>query len=108
DETPAQGTLATETSTSARLSASSRRSGETDDLTQIIGLNADTQRKLNEMGIYHLYQIADWGPARIQWVEEKLGEPGRVDTERWVAQARSLRMPAAATVSETEDLHTNA
>ena len=90
-ETTALGTLLADAAPPVRVSKPAN--GVADDLTQIIGLNEETEKKLNEIGIFHLYQIADWGPARIQWIESKLGESGRVESERWVAQARTLRMP---------------
>ena len=70
----------------------SAKNGEKDDLTQIIGLDKDAEKTLNRLGVFYLYQIADWGPARIKWIEEKIGEEGRVERERWVAQARTLRL----------------
>ena len=70
----------------------SAKNGDKDDLTQIIGLDEDTQKTLNRLGVMHLYQIADWGPARIKWIEDKIGEDGRIERERWVSQARTLRL----------------
>jgi|GEM_PF-1842330 len=70
----------------------SAKNGEKDDLTQIIGLDQKTEETLNRLGVFYLYQIADWGPARIKWIEEKISQDGRVERERWVAQARTLRL----------------
>ncbi|MEL7491138.1 MAG: hypothetical protein AAGJ73_10490 [Pseudomonadota bacterium] len=70
----------------------SAKNGEKDDLTQIIGLDSSTEKALNRLGVYYLYQIADWGPARTKWIEDKIGDEGRIERERWVAQARTLRL----------------
>lgn len=64
--------------------------GREDDLTQIIGLDEDTEKRLNGLGVFHLRQIAAWSPSEARWVEMKLNEPGRVIRERWPEQAQSL------------------
>jgi len=92
-----QGTLTTEDTTSTTTNTGPKRfkaakNGEKDDLTQIIGLDGSTEKMLNRLGVYYLYQVADWGPARIKWIEEKIDAEGRVERERWVAQARTLRL----------------
>ena len=63
---------------------------ERDDLTQIIGVEADTQTALNGIGVYYLTQIASWSEAHMLWVEEKIGAGGRIRNERWSEQASSL------------------
>lgn len=65
--------------------------GQRDDLTQIIGIDGATERKLNALGVYHLRQIAAWDDGAARWVEFRLNEPGRVARERWTEQAASLR-----------------
>lgn len=67
-----------------------RDDGRRDDLTQIIGLDDDTEDRLNKLGVFSLEQIAGWTPANIAWAEEQLGAEGRVEEEHWVEQARSL------------------
>ena len=58
-----------------------------DDLTQIIGIDRDTERRLNQLGIYHLSQIAAWDDGAARWIETRLNDPGRVERERWTDQA---------------------
>lgn len=65
--------------------------GPVDDLTVIIGVDEACAQRLNTIGVYYLRQLAEWGPARAAWVEHKLGEPGRIDREQWIEQARSLQ-----------------
>ncbi|MEO0400036.1 MAG: hypothetical protein AAF224_11530 [Pseudomonadota bacterium] len=62
-----------------------------DDLTQIIGLDTETAKRLNALGVYHFQQIAAWDEANIRWIEYRLDDPGRIDRERWPEQAASLR-----------------
>lgn len=64
--------------------------GPPDDLTQIIGVDPATERRLNALGVFHLRQIAAWDEGAARWIEIRLNEPGRVARERWVEQASSL------------------
>lgn len=66
-----------------------------DDLRQISGIGARLEETLNEMGIYHYDQIADWSRANVRWIDERLRFRGRVDREGWVPQARQLAAAAA-------------
>ncbi len=67
------------------------RAGGGDDLTRIRGVGPKLQETLRENGIWHLDQIADWGPAEVAWMDANLaGFPGRVSRDDWVAQARVL------------------
>jgi predicted flap endonuclease-1-like 5' DNA nuclease len=63
---------------------------EPDDLTRIKGIGRVLQAKLNELGIVTFQQIADFGQADIERVNEKLDFPGRIERERWVDQAKDL------------------
>ncbi|MCB2113491.1 MAG: hypothetical protein R3C42_07460 [Parvularculaceae bacterium] len=67
-----------------------RPDGDPDDLTQIIGIDIDTEQKLNEIGVYHLRQIAGWDEGAARWIELRLNDPGRVTRERWADQAGSI------------------
>jgi predicted flap endonuclease-1-like 5' DNA nuclease len=61
-----------------------------DALIWIEGIGPHTESRLNALGIRKFAQIADWTPSNGRWIDEKLGEPGRVAREDWVAQARRL------------------
>lgn len=63
--------------------------GPKDDLTQIIGLDAPTEARLNALGVFYLRQIAGWDGPCVRWIEEQLEAPGRIDREHWVEQART-------------------
>lgn len=64
--------------------------GQADDLTQIIGIDRPTEKRLNELGVYHLRQIASWDDGAARWIEIRLNEPGRVVRERWSEQASAI------------------
>lgn len=64
--------------------------GPKDDLTQIIGIDQPTEKKLNDLGVFHLRQIAAWDDSAARWIEIRLNAPGRVVRERWAEQASSI------------------
>ena len=68
---------------------SAPRSGKADDLKTIEGIGPATERLCNELGFFHLDQIAGWTSPEIAWVDANLkGFKGRVTRDRWVAQAK--------------------
>ena len=64
--------------------------GEEDDLKRIKGIGPVNERALNELGIYKFGQIAAWTPANVDWVEDFMSFPGRIEREDWIAQAKTL------------------
>lgn len=64
--------------------------GAPDDLRRIKGIGPQNARRLNELGIHHLRQIAAWTPEEVRWVGAALAFPGRIEREGWVAQAQAL------------------
>ena len=72
--------------------------GQEDDLEVINGIGPMLGELLNEIGVYYFWQIADWGPAEVQWVDNKLEHfKGRIDRDEWVSQAKELaRLPTSA------------
>ena len=78
--------------------------GEEDDLEVINGIGPMLCELLNDIGVYYFWQIADWGPAEIEWVDQKLEHfKGRIERDDWVGQARVLaKSPTAAPRPGTE------
>lgn len=70
---------------------------EPDDLTRIKGIGKVLQAKLNELGIVTYRQIAEFTPADISRVNEKLDFPGRIEREKWVEQAQELSQKGTST-----------
>lgn len=68
----------------------SPRGGHGDDLKLIKGVERVNERRLHALGIWHFDQIASWTKANITWVGSYLAFPGRIERERWVAQAKTL------------------
>jgi predicted flap endonuclease-1-like 5' DNA nuclease len=63
------------------------RGGKADDLKQIKGIGAKTESALNDLGVYHLDQIAAWSPANVDWLEGRIAVKGRIRREQWIEQA---------------------
>lgn len=61
-----------------------------DDLTQIWGIGAVNQTRLNENGVFRFHQIAAWTPEMIEHFDHLLGFKGRIAREGWVDQAQRL------------------
>lgn len=72
--------------------------GKADDLTRIKGIGPKLRARLNELGIFHFKQIADWSDTEALWVDEFLAFKGRVARENWITQARVLSANGSATV----------
>jgi NADH-quinone oxidoreductase subunit E len=64
--------------------------GKADDLTRIKGVGPKINQLLQELGVHHYRQIAAWTPGEIAWINSKLDFKGRVQREKWVAQARAM------------------
>jgi NADH-quinone oxidoreductase subunit E len=64
--------------------------GSIDDLTVISGVGPGNQQELNELGIYHYWQIASWTPENVAWVSNRIRFPKRIVRENWMAQAAKL------------------
>lgn len=74
------------------------RGGKADDLTQIYGVDPETQKKLNGLGIYHYDQIASLTPGNRRWLFRQLGYEGRFPSWwwRWRYDAEKLMGTGAA------------
>ncbi|HEY4919072.1 MAG TPA: 30S ribosomal protein S2 [Xanthobacteraceae bacterium] len=66
--------------------------GVADDLAKLTGVSPAIEKKLNDLGIFHYWQIAGLGPDAAHNVGEEMGLPGRVDG--WIAQAKALSAEA--------------
>ncbi|MEO1073299.1 MAG: hypothetical protein AAFX77_13525 [Pseudomonadota bacterium] len=64
--------------------------GRADDLKLIKGVGAVLERRLNDAGIFHFWQIADLRKSQMDALEAVLRFPGRMTRDNWKAQARAL------------------
>jgi len=64
--------------------------GNADDLKLIKGVGAVLERRLNEAGVFHFWQIAQMRKAQVDTLEAALRFPGRIARDNWKVQARAL------------------
>jgi small subunit ribosomal protein S2 len=87
-EAPAVDEALPEPAAEAGFEALSGPRGVADDLKKLSGVSPTIEKKLNDLGIFHYWQIAGLGPAAAHNIGEEVGLPGRVDG--WIAQAKEL------------------
>ena len=85
---PDTGVSVTENMRPDRLSAP--RDGQADDLKRISGIGPVIEGTLNEEGVYHFQQIADFTPDNVKWVDQNVAIPGRVERDDWIGQSQAL------------------
>lgn len=61
-----------------------------DDLKLIKGIGPVLERRLNELGIRTLADLAALSPERVKEIDAAIDFPGRVERERWIEQAKEL------------------
>ena len=66
------------------------RKGLADDLKRIAGVGPKIEGILNKLGVFHFDQIAAWSKKEIEWVDDQLKFKGRIEREKWIAQAKKL------------------
>ena len=70
--------------------------GEPDDLKRINGISPKLEQRLNDLGVFHYWQLADLEPALMQSLDKQLRAKGQVEREDWVGQAKKLVESVAA------------
>ena len=66
-----------------------------DDLKRIKGVGSVLEKKLNGFGVYKYSQIAVWKKANVEWVDNFLNFPGRIDRDEWIAQCKAYAKEVA-------------
>lgn len=67
------------------------RGGKGDDLKLIVGVGPKLEKLLNDIGVWHFDQIANWKARDIALVDSKMENfKGRISRDGWVKQARAL------------------
>ena len=61
--------------------------GDKDDLKKISGVGPKLEGVLNEIGVFHFWQIAEWGPEEIEYMDDRLSFKGRIERDGWIKQA---------------------
>jgi small subunit ribosomal protein S2 len=85
---PANDTAAPEQTEQFERLAAPR--GAPDDLTKLNGVGPQLEKKLNEAGIFHYWQLAAMQPADTEKLDADLKLNGRIERDGWIAQARAL------------------
>ncbi|RYX99233.1 MAG: 30S ribosomal protein S2 [Bradyrhizobiaceae bacterium] len=62
--------------------------GAADDLKKLTGVSGAIEKKLNDFGVFHFWQLAELDHDTAHKIGEEVGLPARADA--WVAQAKSL------------------
>ena len=70
--------------------AAVERPASPDDLKLISGVGPKLEEKLHGLGVYTYAQVAGWGRAERQWVDDHLKFRGRIERDDWVGQAKAL------------------
>ncbi|MCB8838506.1 NADH-quinone oxidoreductase subunit NuoE [Aurantimonas sp. VKM B-3413] len=70
--------------------------GEPDDLKEIRGIGPVIEGKLNELGVFHFWQIAKWREVELIWIDNYLNFRGRAVREGWIEQAKELEKRPSA------------
>jgi small subunit ribosomal protein S2 len=62
--------------------------GVADDLKKLPHVSPTIEKKFNDLGIFHYWQIASLKPEAAHKIGEEIGLPGRM--EEWIAQSKGL------------------
>ncbi len=67
------------------------RSEGPDRLSDIEGIGPMIERALNQLGVFHIDQVASWNDGEAMWIDRALGfNNGRVLNDDWAGKARTL------------------
>lgn len=81
---------ATAAATAATLKFLDAPNGDPDDLKKILGIGSVLEEKLNDLGVYHYSQIAEFTDDDIANINTHLNFPGRIERDEWIAQAQEM------------------
>jgi small subunit ribosomal protein S2 len=65
--------------------------GLADDLKRIEGIDEKSELKLNDLGIYHFWQVAKLTPEEADGIDSAMRLKGRLTREDWVGKARKVQ-----------------
>jgi small subunit ribosomal protein S2 len=64
--------------------------GEADDLKRLPNVNNKLEQRLNDIGVYHFWQIADLDTELAEALDRALRLNGRIAREDWIGAAKRL------------------
>jgi small subunit ribosomal protein S2 len=62
--------------------------GVADDLKKLPHVSGAIEKKLNDLGVFHYWQLADLGEADAAKIGEEVGLPGRIQS--WIAKSKEF------------------
>ncbi len=65
--------------------------GKVDDLKRITGIAPKVEQRMNDLGLFHFWQMAKLTKEDMASIEKSLSLTGRFERDNWVAQARKLQ-----------------
>ena len=89
-KSPAAEAAVAEGDQTSTLEALAEPQGEKDDLKKIRGITKTNEKKLNERGIFHYWQIANFTQDNLDEIDRLLHGNGQIAKGDWVDQAREL------------------
>ena len=69
--------------------------GEADDLKRLPNIDSKLEQRLNDLGVYHFWQIADLEPDMAEALDRRSGSRAASLRDGWVAAAKKLVEAAA-------------
>ena len=70
--------------------------GEPDDLKRLPNVSPKLEQRLNDLGVFHFWQIADLDAEMAQALDRALRLRGRVTQDDWIGAAKKLTESQAA------------
>ncbi|MBX2886957.1 MAG: 50S ribosomal protein L21 [Granulosicoccus sp.] len=64
--------------------------GSPDDLKKILGIGSVLEEQLNDIGVFHYSQIAQFSDEDVAAINSHLNFPGRIERDEWIPQAQEL------------------
>jgi small subunit ribosomal protein S2 len=89
ENVPAAAEAATDDAPTEAFEILAAPRGAPDDLTKLNGVGPQLEKKLNEAGVFHFWQIAAMQPADSKKLDSDLRLNGRIERDGWIAQARA-------------------
>jgi small subunit ribosomal protein S2 len=70
--------------------------GEADDLKRLPNVSPKLEQRLNDVGVFHFWQIADLDPEMAEALDRALKLKGRIVQDGWIGAAKKLTESQAA------------
>ena len=87
---PANDEAAVDTAPTEQFERLAAPRGAPDDLTKLNGVGPQLEKKLNEAGVFHYWQLAAMQPGDIAKLDADVKLNGRIERDGWVSQARAM------------------